>query len=125
MNLKQRALRYILGLGIGCALVFFMFPSYNWLGWTPNNALMKQIRESEFEINDRGNCYLQCTMTTLDQVQAIRNSGKVDFKNSDTHTTPKRYRVNYGEVGLDLLVSDSLVMLDAVESKVSDSCICK
>jgi hypothetical protein len=125
MNLKQRALRYILGLGIGCALVFFMFPSYNWLGWTPNNALMKQIRESEFEINERGKCYMTCTRMTLEQVQAIRNFGDVDFKKSDTHSTPKIYRVNYGEVGLNLLVNDSLVILDAVESKVSDSCICK
>jgi hypothetical protein len=125
MNLKQRALRYILGLGIGCALVFFMFPSYNWFGWTPNNTLMKQIRESEFRISEKGKCYMQCTQTSLDQVQAIRNSGKVDFKNSDTHTTPKRYRVNYGEVALDLLVGDTLVTLHEIISKESGSCVCK
>ncbi len=125
MNLKQRALRYILGLGIGCALVFFMFPSYNWLGWTPNNALMKQIRESEFEINERGNCYMQCTMTNMEQVQAIRNLGKVDFNKSDAQSKPKRYRLVYGEVGIDVLVTDSLITLDKVEAALTNTCICR
>lgn len=125
MNLKQRVLRYLIGLGIGCALVFFMFPHYNWLGWTPNNTLMTQIRESKFDISERGNCFLNCTMTSMEQVQAIRYAGKVDFGKSDTHSNPKKYRVTYGEVGIDVLLTDSLITLDGVDSKLSALCACR
>jgi hypothetical protein len=125
MNLKQRAARYLLGLGIGCILVFIMFPSYNWLGWTPNNTLMKQIRESEFVISERGNCYMHCTMTNLEQVQAMRNSGKIDFNKSDAQANPKKYHVQYGEVGMDVLVTDSLITLDKIEAALTNTCICR
>ncbi len=125
MNLKQRVTRYLIGLGIGCSLVFFMFPNYNWLGWTPNNALMKQIRESKFEINARGQCFLDCTATSLEQIQAIRNAGEVDFAKSETHISPKKYRVNYGEVAMDILVTDSLITLIGLENKLSAVCVCR
>lgn len=125
MTLRQRVTRYLIGLFIGSAIVFFMFPNYDWLGWTPNKALMKQIRESRWETNERGQCMLSCTMTTNEQIQAIRAKGEINFSKSDAQATPKRYRVEYGEVGLDVFVTDTLVTLFGVDSKLSAVCLCR
>lgn len=102
-----------------------MFPNYDWLGWTPNKALMKQIRESRWEANERGQCMMTCTMTSNEQIQAIRSNGEVNFSKSDAQATPKRYRIEYGEMGLDVFVTDTLITLFGVESKTSAACVCR
>ncbi|MFM9986307.1 MAG: hypothetical protein ACKVOK_13800 [Flavobacteriales bacterium] len=125
MTLRQRVARYLLGLFIGSVVVFFMFPNYDWLGWTPNKTLMKQIRESRWEANERGQCMLSCTMTTNEQIQVIRSSGEINFSKSDAQATPKRYRVEYGEMGLDVFVTDTLITLFGIDSKTSAACACR
>lgn len=125
MNLKQRVARYLLGLFIGCVVVFFMFPNYDWLGWTPNKALMKQIREAKWETNGTGQCMMQCTNTSMEQIQAIRTHGKVNFSKSDAQANPKKYHVEYGETAMDVYVTDTLVTLFGIENRISNSCSCK
>lgn len=102
-----------------------MFPNYDWLGWTPNKTLMKYVREARWETNQRGQCMMACTQTTTEQVQVIRQSGEINFSKSDAQANPKRYRVEYGEVGLDVYVTDTLVTLFGVETKNSSACDCK
>ncbi|MCC6599148.1 MAG: hypothetical protein IT223_00565 [Crocinitomicaceae bacterium] len=60
MNFGQRLFRYLIGVTIGCALVYMMFPNYNWLGWTPENQIMKNIRESSVSMGSKANCQMAC-----------------------------------------------------------------
>jgi hypothetical protein len=111
MDFKQRISRYLIGVLIGSVVVFIMFPQYDWLSWTPNKALMKQIRESAFQNSPLGNCYVECTGMTAEQIQLIRNEGKIIFDESNAQATPKRYKVVYGTTAMEVLVTDTLVML--------------
>ena len=114
MTFGQRLIRYLLGFGIGMLLVLFMFPEHDWLGWTPNKQVMQQIRESRFEINDHGRCMLACTSSDIEAVQNLRSDGNVDFSRSNVRIEPKRYFVKNDHYAMEVLVSDSLVVLDNI-----------
>jgi len=123
MNFKQRLLRYGLGLAIGCVVVFFMFPQYDWLGWTPGKRVMENIREARFDISPHGQCKMDCMGINMDQLQLARNEGKVDFKKSDVKAAPKLYHLDYGNITLKIALTDTTALLtDAMKDGITCDC---
>jgi hypothetical protein len=59
MNFRQRLLRYLIGIGIGCLLVFVIFPKMDWLGWTPGKQMNKRIRQATWVASDYGVCTMK------------------------------------------------------------------
>lgn len=123
MNFKQRLLRYGIGVGIGCLLVFVIFPQYDWLGWTPQKQLMERIRESTWVYSEHGKCTMRCINKTNADFDQARFFGKVNFEMSDVHQEPKRYQLEHESVVFQVLLSDTLVTL--IEARVDGSnCVC-
>ena len=125
MNFKQRLLRYLIGFGIGVVVVFIMFPNHDWLSWTPGKRIMNVVREAEFSTNTSAECELTCLGLDQNAVSSMRNQGSVDFKNSDTQSSPKKYLVNYGDNVYTVLIGTEdkpKVQLVKVTGKTTCNC---
>jgi hypothetical protein len=122
MNFKQRVLRYLIGFGIGSLVVFFMFPNYDWLGWTPQKQVMQTVREAEFSLSSKANCQSECLGVNNDQIQLARQEGKIDFAKSDVKADPKVYFLEYGLLDLKIQLTDTTaVLVDlASDGKICD-----
>jgi hypothetical protein len=123
MNFKQRLLRYLLGVAIGCVVVFLMFPQYDWLGWTPQKRMKQDLREFPFSVDSCAAYKLQCYGMAEDQLMLVRNDGVFDFDKSDVKATPRRYHVNYGNYSFIIAMSDTTSTLVDVMNP-SKVCTC-
>lgn len=125
MNFKQRFLRYLLGFGIGCLLVFIMFPSRDWLGWSPEKQIMQRIRESKTTLSPLAECKLNCFGMDWTQLQSARNFGAIDFGKSDTKSMPRRYYLLHEDNYFEVLLSDTTCVIDNLGKASSNpSCTC-
>lgn len=125
MNFKQRLFRYLIGFGIGVVVVFIMFPEYDWLSWTPGKRIMNIVREAEFSTAESVQCELSCLGLDQNSVINMRNEGSVDFKNSDTKSSPKKYLISYGENVYTVLIGSEAkpkVQLVKITGKTTCSC---
>lgn len=107
MNFKQRLLRYLIGVAIGSAIVFFMFPNYDWLGWTPQKRIKQDMRDFPFAIDSCAAQKLTCYGIGSREVDLARYDGSVDFETSDVKANPRRYHLNYGEYSFIIAMTDS------------------
>ncbi|MFM7233825.1 MAG: hypothetical protein ACKOZM_04485 [Flavobacteriales bacterium] len=123
MNFKQRLLRYLIGVAIGCAVVFFMFPNYDWLGWTPQKRMKEDLREFPFSVDSCATFKLTCYGLNEEQVQLARHEGSFDFDKSDVKASPRRYHFNYGDYSFIIAMTDSTSQLVDVLNP-SKPCIC-
>ena len=56
MKFSQRLLRFMIGVIIGCSLVYIMFPNYDWLGWLPGKQIRQSIREKQWSLTETAKC---------------------------------------------------------------------
>lgn len=125
MNLKQRIIRYLIGVAIGVVVVFMMFPDHDWLSWTPGKRIMKIIRESEFYISDSGQCAIDCVSVTGEDIAAMRTSGEVNFKKSDTKTDPRKYIITHGDKEFSILIENNKnPRVELIKISGSENCGC-
>ena len=123
MTVAQRFLRYFIGFIIGLAVVAMMFPEYNWLSWTPQQRIMRDIREFKMEIGPEASCSMTCNQITPEHLQIARVEGEVDFGTSQVRVEPKIYHLNYGHVQYTLALADSTFTLRSVVRE-NQSCVC-
>ncbi len=123
MNFRQRLLRYLIGVAIGCAVVFFMFPNYDWLGWTPQKRMKEDLREFPFTVDSCAAFKLNCYGLTQEQLQLAKNEGSFDFDKSDVKATPRRYHLNFGDYSFIIAMTDSTSELKDVLNP-SKVCMC-
>lgn len=125
MTTKQRVIRYLIGVAIGTLLVYAMFPGRNWLSWTPQETLMKWVRDSKTHITEHAQCRMQCIALTNDSLQAARRGGAINLSKSDAQATPKRYHLEYGETYYSILLADSsLTVIDCGRMNGPQNCPC-
>lgn len=124
MNFKQRLFRYLIGVGIGCLLVFVIFPKYDWLGWTPQKRLMEFVREAKWQYSPSGKCSMECNNKTNDDFDQARFHGKINFEMSDVHSSPKRYQLEHEKMTYQILVNDTLVTLIEAKLEGGVTCMC-
>jgi hypothetical protein len=123
MTVAQRFMRYLIGFVIGLAIVALMFPEYNWLAWTPQQRIMRDIREFTIQIGPEATCSMDCTQVTAEHLQNARLEGKVDFGRSQVHTEPKVYLLEYGHISYHLALSDSTFTVRSV-ARENQTCNC-
>jgi len=124
MNFKQRLLRFLIGVAIGCGAVFLLFPNYDWLAWTPQKRIKQDLREFPFSIDPCAASKLECFGMADAQVQLARSEGTIDFDASNVKVSPRMYHLNYGEYSFQIAMTDSTsVLMDVMNpSKV---CTCQ
>jgi hypothetical protein len=111
MTFSQRFTRYLIGVGIGLIVVFFMFPQYDWLGWLPQKQVMQNIRESDFYFGHDTECKMECLGVSREQIQLARSEGRIDFSESDVKRNPKLYHLEYGNLDMKIELTDSTARL--------------
>jgi hypothetical protein len=125
MNLRQRFLRYLIGVAIGCVLVYAMFPNRDWLNWLPEKRLMQWVREAQTTITPHGACRMQCAGLTTDSLQQARQMGVINWSLSDPQATPRRYYIAHGSSYYSVLLADStLTVIDGGRTGNTSNCPC-
>jgi hypothetical protein len=97
MNLFQRFKRFLFGVLIGIGLVFLFFGnrSETLKSWTPNERVMKRLRETKLILPDSLQCRLQCVKLDSLAFTRLLKDGNVRFRRSETKQEPKIYRVDF------------------------------
>lgn len=112
MSFIQRFFRYLLGIVIGCVIVYMMFPNRDWLSWTPSKSLMRQISYFPLNLNEDIQCRLRCEPDLAPRIARARAFGRPDFANSETRSTPKVYLIRDGRSELTVtILNDSIITL--------------
>lgn len=96
MKFSQRLIRYLIGMGIGLALVFMMFGPRGCGKWLPGNQVKKWIRENNanIEVSSSTSCLMKCQGLELDDILyciSDEGDGNVLFEESQTKGYPKTY----------------------------------
>lgn len=127
MNFRQRLLRYLIGIGIGCLLVFVIFPKMDWLGWTPGKQMNKRIRQATWVASDYGVCTMKCNGVDNNRFDQARFNGEVNFEMSDVHAPIPRYQLEHENLNFQILVADTMITLIEVAPKTGQlpTCNCK
>lgn len=113
----------MLGLAIGCVIVFMMFPQHDWLGWTPGKTVMKQIRETEFHIDQIAQCQMDCIGINQDQIQLARQEGRINFSQSKVEEQPLKYQLEYGNLTMMIRLEEKKATLIDISAPASE-CNC-
>jgi hypothetical protein len=94
MNLRQRLFRYLTGVGIGLVLVLLAFGNRSCTDWMPNKRVLKRLSETELIVSSYARCKMDCMGLGNEEIKLLLANGDVDFKMSDTKSSPLKYRVN-------------------------------
>lgn len=125
MSFWRRVRLYILGIGIGSLMVLFLFGDRGCGGWLPGNRVKTSIMESLFETSEYTDCKLTCNEFTKEKIQDIIVKGTVLFKESNTKSDPREYKLQYEETSLTFAVptdSESPVYILDVFEKDCAAC---
>jgi hypothetical protein len=123
MNFGQRLLRYLVGIFLGCVVVYMMFPDRDWLAWTPSRTVIRQINFFPMMVSPEVECRLRCEPRLAAHIIRAKTTGRPVFSRSDTRGVPKRYLISDGRTELTLTIqSDSLITLTAVNP--AGECAC-
>jgi uncharacterized membrane protein YgaE (UPF0421/DUF939 family) len=123
MNIWQRLLRYLIGILIGCVIVFLIFPDRDWLSWTPQKQLLARIRSGKLNYEAGVDRKLDCFQIHDADIQLLRIDGKIDFDKSLVHEEPKKYFLYRNNLSLIIALQDSIItVLDATDASKKANC---
>jgi len=111
MKFWQRLLRYLIGFGLGCSLVFWMFPNYDWLGWLPGKQIRQQIQQSSLQFSTKSLCVLQQQMIKEADWRKVLEDGAINFEKSNTHEKEKLYQLESDVIYMRCLIQDTITQV--------------
>ncbi len=117
MKFPQRLLRFLIGVVIGCAMVWIMFPNYDWLGWLPGKQIRQSIREKKWSISDNANCQARYFAIAENEWKEVLNDGSINFDKSQTQQTNKIYQLENDLVAVSVQLFDSTLQVISIERK--------
>jgi hypothetical protein len=126
----RRLRLYLIGVGMGCILVYFLLmrgKSFDF--WMPGNRVMENIQKSELTYSINAECMMQCMNFSRQEIRKVIDStGTVNFDESNTKASCPIYIIEDKErfdLKLTLSVCDSVANLLFVE-KIGEkqSCDC-
>ncbi|HEU4717065.1 MAG TPA: DUF4258 domain-containing protein [Bacteroidia bacterium] len=136
MTWGRRIRLYLVGFGIGCLIVWFMFfrnSKRNLAGWLPSDRVTAFIASShKLNVDSALFCRMKCNGISIDDVRRSVMKGQVDFDRSDPHKEPcHEYDVKMNVKGKDLEFYFSACVDDSTASILKiypplpgDSCGC-
>lgn len=117
MKFSQRLLRFMIGVVIGCSLVYIMFPNYDWLGWLPGKQIRQSIREKQWSVTPTAKC--EATYFAIDESnwRDVLNDGSINFDKSKVQQAHKIYYLEDDLVGVTIELLDSTANVLHIERK--------
>lgn len=125
MNSKigRRVKYYLIGLGMGLVMTFFIFGNRG-CSWLPENRVKEQIESGVLVRTDSMKCVLECNDISDDFVYELLEKGEVLFSESQTQSDPKVYVIKHNNVKIHFSIDeDSLSSI--VDINGDEDCNCK
>ncbi len=130
MNFKGRLKSYLIGVLLGMIMVFFLCKDKTDLftSWLPQNRVLLQLTESQWQISEKAQCALSCVGTDTVQLRKDLVDSEVDFGNSDVKNEKKVYTIvpknNPNKRIVQMAIQDSLVTLVQLLGNDIPACNC-
>ncbi|MEZ4937679.1 MAG: hypothetical protein R2799_08805 [Crocinitomicaceae bacterium] len=124
MNSKfsRRIKYYLIGLGMGLVMTFFIFGNRG-CSWLPENRVKEQIENGILVRSDSMKCILECNEISDDFIFTLIEKGEVLFSESETQKEPKVYVIEYKEVKVHFsLDEDSVASIVNVNGSADCNC---
>ena len=90
---------YLIGVGLGCVMVFFLFKERRDIltSWLPKQQVQIKILENLATFTESETCYLKCQDISAQQIlsELENRDALVDFSKSSTRQTPKIYYIEF------------------------------
>jgi hypothetical protein len=115
VKFKQRLLRYLIGVTIGCLLVYMMFPNYDWLGWLPGKQIRGNILSRHQTITDQAKCEASFYAIGEEEWKAVLADGSINFEKSKTKEVDKTYCLENNLITVEVLLKDSSVYIQHIQ----------
>jgi hypothetical protein len=107
MNFLQRLLRYLIGVTIGCVIVYMMFPTYDWLAWLPNRQVRKSILSKSISHSNQATCMEKAYAINPQEIYNLVADGDIDYGKSQAQGRVKNYVFETDKLRATVQVSDS------------------
>lgn len=117
MKFWQRLMRYLIGFGLGCLLVFWMFPNHDWLGWLPNKQIRANILNSKIEFSNRALCIKETQMITEADWKYLIENGDINFDKSQVHENQKKYWIENDVIEMNCEIRDTITHILDINRK--------
>jgi hypothetical protein len=115
MKFSQRLFRFLIGVTIGCLLVYVMFPNYDWLGWLPGKQIRGNILSRHQSISTKAQCEANFFAIAESEWKSVLNDGSVNFEKSQTKGEDKTYYLESDLIGVEVLLKDSTAYIQHIQ----------
>lgn len=88
MTFWKRLRTYLIGVGLGLLIVYFIFGDRDLNSWTPQSRILTAIDSSELSISERAKCQLACLKMQDEDWKKVQQEAKVNFSESNTKKKP-------------------------------------
>lgn len=117
MKFSQRLLRFMIGVVIGCTLVWIMFPHYDWLGWLPGKQIRQTIKEKKWNLTPSAQCEASYYAIDENGWREILNDGSINFEKSQVQQSNKIYYLEDDLIGVTIELLDSTANILHIQRK--------
>lgn len=107
MKFSQRLFRFLIGVTIGCLLVYVMFPNYDWLGWLPGKQIRGNILSRHQSVGPKAICEANFFAVAEADWKNVLADGSINFEKSQTKEQDKTYYLENDGIGVEVLLKDS------------------
>jgi len=123
---------FFIGAIMGCIVVAWAFGDKMDLftSWMPNERVLVRLQQTEMKQTAKAQCLMNCFGIERKHIDALKESGDIDFKNSETQKKPLIYLVNHtdsllGKFQLTFAAADSTsTIINASLETNTKSCEC-
>ena len=125
MKILNRLSKYLLGVLIGLALIFWKDGGCNF-SWLPGKQIKEEIRDKGIMENEEVACFLDCYGLTVSDLADLVTEGSIDFWNRDRTAKPRKYLIESDDSKINsatFVLTDStatVVKVDFIELKSCD-----
>ncbi|MDX5405158.1 MAG: DUF4258 domain-containing protein [Bacteroidota bacterium] len=130
MKFIKRLFYYLLGVGLGVIMVYFLFGDRDiQCSYFPNERVLNDLRQKEISYSGQAACVVDCLELDSIDMAGIFSMGKVNFDDSQPRIEPcGMYVVESGDPELELkailLNCDSTVEVQWLQGVSADVCDC-
>jgi hypothetical protein len=124
MTFARRFRYYLIGVGIGFILVFFIFRGKGF-SWLPGNRVLIALQESNLFTTPYQDCLMNCYSISKLEVFGLLENGNVNFKKSNTREELKEYLLENDRFSISFIrLNDTVAQLNQVQGSIRKDCDC-
>jgi hypothetical protein len=124
MTFARRFRYYLIGVGIGFILVFFIFRGKGF-SWLPGNRVLISLQESTLFTTPYQDCLMNCYSISKQEVFDLLENGNVNFKKSNTREELKEYLLENDRFSVSFIrLNDTIARLNQIQGSIGKDCDC-